>query len=68
MHPRRLQEFDYIGSQAYFVTMCTDHRREAFRDAAVVARVAWFTFCVPLRRTALKLLRTASCPTTCTLS
>jgi putative transposase len=39
MHPRRLQEFDYIGPQAYFLTICTDRRREAFRDVAVVARV-----------------------------
>ena len=38
MHPRRLQEFDYVGLQAYFFTICTANRREAFRDAAVVAR------------------------------
>ena len=39
MHPRRLQEFDYVGAQAYFLTICTDHRREKFRDAAVAAAV-----------------------------
>ena len=38
MHPRRLQEFDYVGPQAYFLTICTAKRRETFRDAAVVAR------------------------------
>jgi len=38
MHPKRLREFDYIGPQAYFLTICTAERHEAFRDAGVVAR------------------------------
>ena len=39
MHPPRLREFDYIGPQAYFLTICTDRRSETFRDASVVVRV-----------------------------
>ena len=40
MHPHRLQEFDYVGPQAYFLTICTADRQEAFRDAGVVARAS----------------------------
>ena len=37
MHPRRLQEFNYVGPQAYFLTICTANRRKVFRNAAIVA-------------------------------
>jgi putative transposase len=32
VRPRRLDHFDYLGPQRYFVTWCTDRRREIFFD------------------------------------
>jgi len=53
MHPRRLQEFNYVGPQAYFLTICTANRRKVFRNAASsLSRTS--NFCVLPMRTGFK--------------
>lgn len=43
MRPRRLDHFDYLGPQRYFLTWCTHGRREIFlNDEATGASVAEF--------------------------
>jgi len=32
--PGRLREFAYVGLNAYFLTICTEHRQRAFDDIA----------------------------------
>jgi len=39
MRPRRLDGFDYLGPQRYFLTICTFERRRHFTDGAVVTLV-----------------------------
>ena len=46
--PNRLTEYDYSTPNAYFLTVCTENRKNLFWKnvgAIIVSRATWFTDC-----------------------